>query len=81
MVTARELKANDLESLEEFFEMIIESRINGQISQAKEEFKMLSKEQKNQFKEWYLVAFYYDALGNEEGLEENLYNLLNLLNR
>ena len=43
------LKTYSLNSDQQYFEIIVESYINGQFSQAKEQFNAMSKEYKKQF--------------------------------
>jgi hypothetical protein len=49
MVGIAKVKALDLKSLEEYFEYIIESKVNGQKKQAKELFEDLSEAQRDSF--------------------------------
>ena len=43
------LKTYSLNSDQQYFEIIVESYINGQLAQAKEQFNAMSKEYKKQF--------------------------------
>lgn len=52
MVSAKTLKGYDLTTIEDYFNVILESKINGQILQTKKQFAKLSKEQKKDFLFW-----------------------------
>ena len=49
MISKNTLKKYEYESIENYFNYIVESEINGNYKQKKELFKLLSKEQKEQF--------------------------------
>lgn len=49
MVSKKTLKEYDFESIEQYFDMTIESKVNGQITQAKQQFNKLSLDQKEAF--------------------------------
>lgn len=52
MVSKKTLKEYDFNSIEDYFNMTIESKFNGQLSQAKEQFKKMDKGQKLEFIEF-----------------------------
>lgn len=52
MVSKKTLQMYNIEELQQFFNLIIQSEINGQNSQCKRQFDMLSKKQKLEFCEW-----------------------------
>ena len=79
MITQRKIKGLDLETLENYFDYIIESKINGQRKQARELFNELSNEQKKQFFDYVETAYYYDAHDNNTvGMSAELVNYLTL---
>lgn len=49
MVSQKTIKAYDFKTIEEYFDYIIESKINGQHAQVKSLITALSKEQKKEF--------------------------------
>jgi hypothetical protein len=49
MVTKKDIEGLDFKTIEEYFQYIIDSEINGQIQQAKRLFKDLSRAQKKDF--------------------------------
>lgn len=51
-ITNKQLKALDFTTMEEYFQYIVDSIINGQKKQAKELFEGLSKGQKVTFYSW-----------------------------
>ncbi len=64
MVTANTIKSFDMESIEDYFEYIIESKYNGQHKQTIELFRKLSKEQKEEF--FTYIEEYWSQLDVEE---------------
>lgn len=66
MITQKEITALDFDTIEEYFNYIYESYINGQITQAKELTAKLSAEQKKTCMEHIHTLFYYDAVDNED---------------
>jgi hypothetical protein len=49
LVTKKDIEALDFTTIEEYFQYIVDSEINGQIQQAKRLFKDLSRPQKKDF--------------------------------
>ena len=80
MVSKKTIKGYGFNNIEEYFEYITDSRINGQRQQAKELYKDLSTRQKNQFMNWYFIAWHYEALDNDTTTEHEYLNLMNYLN-
>lgn len=79
MVTQNKIKGLDFETLEDYFDYIIESKANGQRTQARELFNELSKEQKREFFEYVDTAYYYDEHDNNVvGMSAELVNYLTL---
>ena len=79
MVSKKTLKSYEFESMNEYFEYIIESNTNGQIQQAKSLYKNLSFKQKEDFLIWFETFFHYDALDNDEPIMKTYINLINKL--
>ena len=52
MVTTNKIKALDFETIEEYFEYILDSKTNGQHKQALELYNDLSPAQKREFIKW-----------------------------
>lgn len=52
MVSRRTLKEYGFTSLDDYFNMTLDSKINGQFSQAKEQFRKMDKGQKLEFIEF-----------------------------
>lgn len=60
MVTKRDL--NQLEmSLDEYFEYIVESRVNGQHEQSKLLFEALSEDQRKEFFDYTYMRYFYEV--------------------
>jgi len=60
MVSKKLIKGLNFETIEDYFEYIFESRVNGQKQQAKDLYNLLSTRQKNDFNNWYCVFVAYD---------------------
>ena len=80
MVSKKLIKSYDFDTIEDYFNYIIDSKINGQRAQAKELYDALSTRQKNAFNQWFRVAHYYDAIDTESTSELEYANLLTYLN-
>lgn len=48
-VTKTTLRQYEFDSIDDYYEMIITSKLNGQFEQTKDQFKKLSKGQKSEF--------------------------------
>ena len=66
MVSKKLIKGYEFSDLYEYFDYIVTSRVNGQIKQAKDLYKKLSKVQKADFWNWFDSSYYYDAQDSEE---------------
>jgi len=69
MVNNQTLKGLEMETIEDYFEYILESKANGQHAQARELFRELSTEmqgQRVQFFEWAEATYYYEAQDSDE---------------
>lgn len=62
-------------SLEEYFEYIVESRVNGQHKQARELFRDLSDEQKSEFFAYTETLYFYEV--DEEELTSEMIEFRN----
>jgi hypothetical protein len=78
MVTDKKIKSLDFDTLDEYFEYILDSRTNGNKQQARELYKDLSPSQKLAFNNWFCSFTFYDR--EEETESEALNNMLNYLN-
>ena len=77
MVTQNTLKHLDFATREDYFEYILESKANGQRTQARELFKKLSAKQKKEFFSYVDTSYYYEAHDNNVvGLSAELLNYL-----
>jgi len=76
MVSKELIKSYDFDTIEDYFNYIIDSKINGQKQQAKELYNALSTRQKNNFNQWFLTFYYYDAI--DEGMPTAAQEYLNL---
>lgn len=65
MVSIKTIKGLDFETIEDYFQYIIDSRTNGQRKQAKELFNKLSARQKLEFDHWFMASFHYEAIDND----------------
>jgi hypothetical protein len=75
MVTTNKIKALDFDTIEEYFEYILDSKTNGQHKQALELYKDLSPAQKKEFINWFSVFSHYDAA--DTGAKNPVTELLN----
>jgi hypothetical protein len=66
MVSKKLIKGYEFSDIYEYFQYVVDSRINGQIKQAKDLYKKLSKVQKTDFWNWFDASYYYDAMDNDE---------------
>jgi len=80
MVSKKDIKGLDFNTIEEYFEYILNSRTNGQHNQAKKLYNDLSVKQKNNFINWFLTSFHYEREDEGQTEREMLKELLNYLN-
>ena len=69
MITADKLKELQLDTIEDYYEYILDSKANGQHTQARELFRGLSEGMQGQradFFEWAEVTYYYEAQDSDE---------------
>jgi len=80
MVSKKLIKSYDFDTIEDYFQYIIDSKINGQKSQAKELYNNLSTRQKDAFNRWFLVYYWYDSADNDANVANEWSNLQTYLN-
>jgi hypothetical protein len=82
MVTLAKIQGLDFETIEDYFEYIVDSRTNGNRQQAKELYNDLSAKQKTDFANWFDAFMHYEE--PEEGelceCETKLSEMLKYLN-
>lgn len=61
MIDANQLRELEFNSMEEYFDYIADSFINGQIAQTKDLFGRLSAKQRDDFFDYIDSLFHYDA--------------------
>ena len=66
MVSKKTILGYEFSDITEYFDYIVESRVNGQIKQAKDLYRKLSKVQKTEFWAWFDSSYYYDAQDSGE---------------
>jgi hypothetical protein len=69
MVSKSTLHLLEMETIEDYFEYIIESKVNGQHAQARELFRELSEGMQGQradFFRWAETTYYYEAQDSDE---------------
>jgi len=69
MISEKQLTEYGFDTIEDYFEYIIDSKKNGQHSQASELFRGLSQGMQGQradFFEWAEATYYYDAQDSDE---------------
>jgi hypothetical protein len=66
MVSKKLITGYEFSDIYEYFDYIVTSRINGQIKQAKDLYKKLSKAQKTEFWEWFDTSTSFVAQSEEE---------------
>ena len=76
MVSKSTLAMLEMASIEEYFEVIIDSRSSGQALQAKELFDKLSYVQQLLFFDWVEQTYYYEA----EDMSEYITEMQNIRN-
>ena len=79
MVSKATIKGLDFNTIQEYFEYILDSRTNGQRKQAQELYKKLSTRQKNDFENWFDVYTYYDRADEGETTSESINDMLEYL--
>lgn len=79
MVSIKYIKGLDFDNIEEYFNYIVESDINGQVQQSKELYNKLSVPQKEAFRTWFLTFYHYDAADEGVKVETELQKFLNKL--
>jgi len=65
MVSKKLIKSYDFDTIEDYFNYIVESKINGQNKQAKELYNSLSRRQKYAFTQFAEGVYFYDAADND----------------
>ncbi len=80
MVSKKLIKSLDFDSIEDYFNYIVDSKINGNRQQAQELFKKLSTRQKDAFQRWFLAYHYYEASDYTTTTEKEYLNLITYLN-
>lgn len=61
MVSKKTILGYEFSDIYEYYQYIVDSRVNGQIKQAKDLYKKLSKAQKTDFWAWFDSSYFYDA--------------------
>jgi hypothetical protein len=80
MVSKKLIKSLDFETIEDYFNYIVDSKINGNRQQAQELYNNLSTRQKEAFAMWYQIFYYYEAIDNDTTAELEYTNLITYLN-
>jgi hypothetical protein len=80
MVSQKTIKSLDLETIEDYFNYIVESRVNGQIQQSRELYHSMSERQKKEFESWFLTFYHYDGEDYQTPAYMEYHHLLNILN-
>jgi len=66
MVTKQTLGTYEFSYMEEYYEYMLESKLNGQHTQSKELYEQLSEVQKDDFYEWVGLTYGYEAEDEQE---------------
>ena len=74
MIGKSTLKAYGFKDMQEYYDMIVDSKINGQIEQCREQFNSCNKEQKKEF-----LSYLADETERENNGNTVYYQLLKLL--
>lgn len=69
MVSYKDICDLDFSHLDEYFQYIVDSKINGQSQQVKSLIKKLSKQQRQDFLRWFDASYYYEAADQEAQAE------------
>lgn len=72
MVTKNDIERLDFTSLEEYFQYIMDSKINGQPKQVRELFKKLSKPQKREFLCWFDNEYFFTETSHNRKHEHHI---------
>lgn len=80
MVSKKLIKSLDFDTIEDYFNYIVDSRTNGNRQQAQELFKTLSTRQKDSFQRWFIAYHWYSAIDSGEAAEHEYLNLITYLN-
>lgn len=70
MVTKQILGKCDMSYIEEYYEYMLESKLNGQHTQSKELYEELSQNQKDEFFEWVEITYAYESEDENEMVYE-----------
>jgi len=79
MVSKKLIKSYDFDTIEDYFNYIVDSKINGNRQQAQELYNNLSARQKDSFQRWFLEYYYYDAVDNNTTSERQYLDFMNYL--
>ncbi len=77
MVSKSTLSMLEFTCIEDYFEYILESKENGQHTQARELYEQLSDAQTSDFFQWVSDTYYYDAQDESADMITELQNLKN----
>lgn len=69
MVSNKTIKGLDFETIEDYFQYILDSNVNGQKQQAKELYNKLSRRQINHFANWLTISQIEGITNNEDNLK------------
>jgi hypothetical protein len=75
MIYKKDLKAYGVECIEQYYEIIIQSKINGQYKQLEQQIKSLSKDQKKDFLD-YITNYELEESDTIKYLESKIIELI-----
>ena len=74
MISKKYIKEMEFKTIEDLFNYIVESKINGNYTQTKDLIKKLSVEQRNHFKDF--ITYSLDLNDRDKNLYEDLINIM-----
>jgi len=80
MISKKLIKSYDFDSIEDYFNYIVDPKINGNRRQAQELYNNLSVLQRIHFNKWFLTFYHYEAADNGQENESEYLNLITYLN-
>lgn len=76
MISKATLKSYQFETIEEYFDHIVDSKTNGQRKQCKELYIDLSAAQKKEFRRYFTTSFHYEAIDCDTTAEKEFCDLV-----
>lgn len=76
MITGAKLSELSLANIEEYFDAIMEARVENDKDRATELYNAMDDEQKKQFYHWFTIYYHYDAEDNGVKVDGEFFRLM-----